>query len=77
MTRYNLRSKVLEVLKTINWSYGRGEVVSVNLDNSVATRRVPVSQSGGFSETRNFELIRKGDRLTVRFLGHQKTIVVD
>ena len=62
--------KIRNRLVEMNWRFGRGEIKRVNFQTSTVTRRIPVTQSTGFDETRKFRV--GGD--TVHFLGHQSNL---
>jgi len=61
---------VFDAIQTINWSYGRGDLIGFDPARKTATRRIPVSQSAGFWETRRYTV--NGNR--VRFLGHTRKL---
>jgi hypothetical protein len=61
---------LFDVLQSINWSYGRGELVGLDPATRTTTRRIPTTQRTGFLETRRFAV--NGCRL--RFLGHTRRL---
>jgi len=65
--------KVLDVAKSINWTFGRGEVVEVRFSSKssgVAVREVPVSQNARVREERRIRL----ENGRVHFLGRVKRL---
>ena len=57
-----------EAIEAINWSHGRGDIQSIDKETNTVTRRIPITQQTGYTETRKFRT-KNG---TVHFLGHSR-----
>ena len=53
MLEFKDYADLIDCLRRINWTRGRGEIVSVSL-HGYFVRRVPTTQSAGYDETRRF-----------------------
>lgn len=60
------KSQVVDALNSLNWNYGRGDVVNVNVARGVFVRKPFQCRP----ETRTFKVVGK----TVFALGHQKSV---
>lgn len=71
-TQLDLTPIVLEALISLNNHYGRGYVRSVNVDKGTFWQQ-PYGMAG---YTKRFRVTRNGSKITVKALGHQRTIEV-
>lgn len=60
------KADIVAALNSLNWNYGRGDVVSVNVRRGVFVRKPFQCRP----ETRTFRVVGK----TVFALGHQKSV---
>jgi len=74
-----MAEKIAKVLRSLNWSWGRGRVrevtfLTISEDGKsmkgTVTRRIPTTQTNGFDEERAFSVVGS----TVFFLSHQHTM---
>jgi hypothetical protein len=63
---------VVDAIRHLNASYGRGDIVAVNFDACTFARHVPTTHKCGFDETRKMRIdFVKG---IVYALGHQRKL---
>lgn len=66
--------QIRDALNHLNWNYGRGEITEVSAPdlkgNGYFVRRIPTTNTGGFTENRPYRLIGR----TVKALRHQRTV---
>lgn len=65
-----MQQHIRERLVEMNWHFGRGEVEQVCFETNTVTRRIPITQRTGTTDTRKFRV--QGE--TLFFLGHQSKV---